>query len=908
MRHLLMYAALFFLAVASAAAAVKGNSFQLENNWKIQSSENVAESGAAISKGSFRPDGWYDATVPSTVLGNLVADGVFKNPFQGRNLDKIPDSIFVKPWWYRTVFELPASTARTDHVTLKFLGINYKAEIWLNGTLIADSNSVVGAFRQFEFDVTKYVNYGGENVLAILVDKPTPGAYTIGFVDWSPEPADHDMGLWRPIEVHMSGDVSIQYPFVATKVDTATLKKAELTVSAQLTNNTDHDVTGTLEGSFLYDIYSNGTGHNKAFFNHGLPGGAIMTKQRPEAGKAKSNSFSQKVVLAPHETKTVVFKTKDFPQLIVHDPHLWWTHDFGKPDLYSLHLDFRTGLPNNSDGIVTDYSDTRFGIRQVNDFITPEGFRGYMLNGKKILIRGGGWADQIFLQQDKHKVEAEIDYAVNMHLNAIRMEGFWGENSDIYNLCDEKGILIMVGFSCQWEWQNLMGIPEDKYGCIRSPEEMKLAAEYFKDQILWLRNHPSIYVWLYGSDKWPRPALENDYQEILHKYDPTRPFLASAAEHTSAITGPTRVKMRGPYDYVPPVYWFADTSHGGAFGFNTETGPGPQVPRISSLKKMLSPDSLWPINGEWYYHCSRGKFQRLTTYNHAIDSSLGVPQTLVDYERKAQLISYDAMRGMYEAFGANKFISTGVIQWMYNSAWPKMWWQLFDYYLNPTGAFYGAQEACMPLHAVYNSADSEIVVVNSALHSRKGITLLARVFNFDMKEMYSFKRIINAPANASEKIFKLPEIASLSTTYFLDLRLFKGGKLLDANFYALSTTPDVILEKTSTWYSTESTHADLRELNSLKEVSLNVKKAFEKKGDRYMVTVTLHNPSRELAFMTYLSVRPENIDDPVLPIFWDENYVSLLPGETRTIRGYFFARNLHGHAPRLEVTGWNVRQ
>ncbi len=843
-----------------------GRTIDLKNNWQIQSSEKLNVGGEALSTESFHPEGWYKASVPSTVLGNLVTDGVFKDVFQGRNLDNIPDSMFVNPWWYRTTFEMPAKTKNANHVTLKFLGINYKADIWLNGKLVASSDSILGGFRQFRFDITKDVHFGGKNVLAVKIYKPGPGALTVGFVDWSPEPPDRDMGLWRPVKIHVSGDVSMEYPFVATKVDTATLKKAWLTVSTVLTNNLDRSVTGTLEGKI---------------------------------GKV---AFSQKVTLAPHEKKTVAFRPEEYKQLVFKNPRLWWTHDFGKPNLYSLRMEFKL------DGLTTDFSDTRFGIRQINDYINPEGFRGYKLNGKKILVRGGGWADQIFLIQDKRKLEAEIDYAVNMHLNAIRMEGFWGENSDIFNFCDQKGILIMAGFSCQWEWKNLFGTENDQYGCIRTPEEMSIAARSFADEIKWLRNHPSIFVWLYGSDLHPRPELEKMYQVDLGKYDSTRPFLSSAAEHTSVLTGPSRVKMRGPYDYVPPIYWYADTAHGGAFGFNTETGPGPQVPREGSLRKMLSPDSLWPINGEWYYHCSRGRFRDLKRYNAAIDGRLGTPTSLADYERKAQFTSYEAMRPMYEAFAANKFKSTGVIQWMYNSAWPKMWWQLFDYYLNPTGAFYGAEKACEPIHIGYDYADSGIFVVNSTLKASDGLTLEARALDFNLKKLYDFKKRVDIPANSSERITALPAVNSPTTTYFVDLRLYKGKKLVSVNFYALSTTPDRMDWKNFTFFVSETKkYADLKELNDLPEVKLELKKNFVRKGNEYFVTTEVHNPTDHLAFMIYLSVKEGKTGETVLPIFWDDNYVSLLPGETRTLKGHFYVEDLHGQTPKLEISGWNVK-
>ena len=864
-RSLILSAILSLTVLATSASAAQGiHRITLKDNWDIQSSAEVNEGGAVISSGSFRCPGWHAAAVPSTVLGTLVADGIFKDPFHGRNLDRIPDSLFSVPWWYRTVFELPQIKPDFDHVVLKFLGINYRADIWLNGHMIASSDSVLGGFRQFNFDVTDYVHFGGRNVLAVKIYKPGPGSLTLGFVDWSPEPPDRDMGLWRPVELHISGDVAIHHPFVASEVDTATLKKAELTVSTVVKNNVGRGVIGTLTGTI----------------------GTI--------------SFSRIIKLRPFEKKNVAFKPEEFHQLIIKNPRLWWTHDFGTPNLYSLRLNFSSG------GVVTDSKNVEFGIRQINDYINSKGFRGYKLNGQKILIRGGGWADQIFLQQDKRKLEAELDYAVNMHLNAIRMEGFWGENSDIFRLCDEKGILIMAGFSCQWEWKNLFGADNDEYGCIRSPRDMKLAAESFKDQILWLRNHPSIFVWLYGSDLHPRPGLEKMYQTDLSQYDTTRPFLSSAAEHTSILTGPSAVKMRGPYDYVPPVYWYADTSHGGAFGFNTETSPGAEVPRTESLRRMLSPDSLWPINTQWYFHCSRGIFRNLKRYNAAIDGRLGTPKTLSDYERKAQFINYEGMRAMFEAFGAEKFTSTGVVQWMYNSAWPKMWWQLFDYYLDPTGAFYGAQEACKPIHVVYDYATRGIYVVNSTLRASEGITVSARVLNFDMKDMFRLQKTMNSAANTSEMVTALPRIKSLTPTYFVDLRLYKGTKLLNDNLYALSTKPDSLIEKKSTYYVTASSYANLKELNDLPQVKLQQNQTFEKKGDLYDVTVRLHNPTDHLAFMVYLSVRKGSTANSVLPIFWDDNYISLQPGETRTVRGYFHTADLRSQLPRLELSGWNI--
>ncbi|HEY9166532.1 MAG TPA: sugar-binding domain-containing protein [Candidatus Kryptonia bacterium] len=865
---LLLLSAALTLHSSICSAAIQGSAerlITLSKDWQIQSSAAVHESGDQISIASYDHRDWYKASVPSTVVGTLVADGVFKNPFQGRNLDKIPDSLFSKPWWYRTDFSLPPNSVGYSHVVLKFLGINYRAEVWVNGKMIADSGSTFGGFRQFEFDITGNVEFGKLNVLAVRIFRQGPGALTLGFVDWNPFPPDRDMGLWRPVELHITGDVAIENPFVAPEVDTTTLKEAELTVSAELKNMSDHNVTGVLEG------------------------------------KIGTIAFSQKVSLSSNERKIVTFAPADFRQLIIKNPKLWWTHDFGKPNLYGIHLEYELG------SVSSDVSDFKFGIRQVNDYINSAGFRGYKLNGKKILLRGGGWTDHIFLNQDKRNLEAQIDYAVNMHLNTIRMEGFWGENGDIFDLCDEKGILLMVGVSCQWEWENIFGKPNDDFGCIKSPEDMTTAAQSFEDEIKWLRNHPSIFVWAYGSDLIPRPELERKYLKVLSECDNTRPSVSSAAEHKSEVTGPSAVKMRGPYDYVPPVYWFADTAYGGAFGFNTETGPGPEVPRTESLKKMLSPDSLWPINGEWNYHTSRGRFRDLRRYNDAIDHRLGTPTSLVDYERKAQFTNYEGMRAMFEAFAGAKFKSTGLIQWMYNAAWPKTWWQLFDYYLDPTGAFYGAQKACEPIHVEYNSATHAIVLVNSTLQPADKLQLEVKILNFDLKEKFKLDKSVSIDANSAAEIGEVPDVDSLSRTYFLDLRLLEKGKLVTSNFYALSTRQDSLLWKSSTWFVTETSYADLTELNDLQDVKLEVNNKFQKQGDDFLAAATVHNPTDKLAFMVYLSVRKGNTGESVLPIFWDDNYFTLLPGESRTIRGSFHAVDLQGESPRLEISGWNVK-
>lgn len=838
---------------------------ELKDGWLIQSSRAAGDDGGRISTMQYDPRGWYPTAVPSTVLAALVRNQVYQDIFLSRNFEGITTDPFEVPWWFRTTFELPRTTPE-QVVRLRFDGINFRADVWVNGVKIAASDTTAGAFRRFAFDITPFV-YPGTNGLAVQVTAPKPGEPTLGFVDWNPPSPDRQMGLWRGVTVEVTGPVTVEEPFVQTQVETVTLARGEITISAVVQNHTPHPMSGILKGTI----------------------GAI--------------AFEQPVQLAARGIATVTFTPREFPQLRMDHPRLWWTHDLGQPNLYTLDLALI------ADGRVSDRRSTRFGIRTVSEYINDQGFRGYMLNGQRILVKGGGWTDPLLLNATPEDERAQIEYVRHMNLNAIRMEGFWGRDEHLYDLCDELGILIMVGWSAQWEWEEVFGGPTDEFGGIRTPEQMELVAESWKDQILWLRNHPSIFLWAYASDKLPRPALEQKYLAILRQYDPTRPFLSAAKEQTSALTGPTRVKMRGPYDYVPPSYWYVDTRYGGAFGFNTESSPGPAIPELESLKRMIPGESLWPINEIWLYHAARGPFHNLTRYNQAMEHRLGKPEGLKDYLRKAQYLNYEGIRAMFEAFGAHRYRSTGIIQWMLNSSWPKLWWQLFDYYLNPTGGFYGARKANAPVHISYNYGLHGIDVSNNTLADVKSLSATVAVYDFDLTpKLVKTVPVLWLPANQTSHVLPFPKDLKLSKTYFLDVKLRDArNEVISGNFYALSARADLLDPDRSTWYVTPQTqYADLTQLNDLPKVKLMVAQKVQESGDRTVIRVTLKNPSKGLAFMAYLDVRGGTADKPVLPVFWDDNYVTLLPGEERAIQGYCYTRSLGGEPPKVVVTGWNI--
>ncbi len=838
----------------------------LDSGWYIQSSDSILSDGKKISKEDFDTKEWFKTEVPSTVMGALIKNGFYKDIYKDDNLEKVSPLPFKKSWWYRKEFYIEDNPGA---LLLYLKGVNYKADVWLNGTKIADSSVVKNAFRQFRFNITKHI-VPGKNVLAIEVFPPVAGDFSIGFVDWNPSPPDRNMGLFRGVSVEADGGTGIDRPFVVSTLN-EDFTIAYLTASAEVTNYTD--VKKPVE--------------------------TVLT--------INGRQLKKSVLLEAGQTKKVVFSPGEFKELTVLNPKLWWPHTIGNPNLYTAQFEAQE---NRS---VSDKKEVTFGIRKVSHYFTEEGFRGFKINGRKILIRGGGWVDRLFLDDTYESTRNQLAYVKDMNLNTIRLEGFWGKDPALYHLCDSMGILVMAGWSCQWEWEDYLGKPTDEeYGGILTDREIDMMSSAWRDQLVWLRNHPSVFAWLGGSDCKPKPELEQRYFNIFSEYDSTRVYLASAKEWTS-LAGPTGVKMRGPYAYEPPVYWFSDTLYGGAFGFNTETGPGAQVPPAQSVKKMLSPEYRWPVNKMWNYHCGRHEFETLDRYYKALELRYGTPANLEDFTRKAQVMNYELMRPMFEAFSAYRYKATGVIQWMLNSAWPEMYWQLYDYYLMPNGAYYGAKKASQPLHAIYDYSSHSVYAVNDRIEDKLDLSLKIRIYNIKSEKIFDKNINLNLKANASEKVFTLPQQDKKSPVYFLDLRLYDApGNEIDNNFYWLSSKKDILdydAEVLDWYYYTPSKqYAGFTALNTMPEA--DVKTSFTqikgKEDTRFEVTVI--NRSNTIAFFTGFSIRDKNSGDVILPVLWSDNYISLLPGEKRILVAKIKNSSLTGKIPELVTEGYNLKK
>ena len=812
---------------------VQAETIELRDGWECQSSAVVGSDGAALSAGSRSSAPWYATHVPSTVMGTLVENGEYPKLLERDNYKKYNNSRFLVPWFFRKSFRLDG-LKDSEHVRLLFEGLNYSANIYLNGRLVASRDTVLGPFSTFAIDVTATVKE--ENTLVVETFKCKPGDYNIGFVDWNPRPLDESMGIVRPVKVQRCGDVVIESPRVCSRIDLNTLKEAWVDVEAQLRNLSDHDVSGRLVCTF--------------------EGQRCALPVRLRAG----------------QTRTVRLDENELAALHVMNPRLWWCYTMGSPEMYSLRLVFE------ADQTETDTQEVRFGIREVGSYFTKEGHRAFTLNGRRIQILGAGWTDDIFLRDDAERYDRQLELVRQMNLNTVRLEGFWGTSQALYDLCDEKGILLFAGWSCFWEWDSYLGKPcNDLYGGILTDEDARLIAREYDDQLRYLRNHPSIIAWFVGSDKLPIPALEYHYEWARKTID-DRPYITSAKQLESTISGTSGTKMAGPYEYVAPAYWYSKEAPGGAFGFNTETGIGAQMPVKESLQQMLG-NNLWPLDTVADYLCTSATeaFNKLDVLKATVSQRYGQADNIDDFLRKANMVNYDGTKAMFEAFRYNSPRATALIHWMLNAARPSLYWQLYDHFLRPNAAFYSVRKACQPVQLVYNYLTRDVRAVNSTLDS-VAITATMKVYGLDGTVVDSKEVTLTVPAMGSAHAFD--PIVLGETNGYLFLSCQADGQTIAENEYALTMTDDVFDWPKSEWIGTPMLkHADLTGIGGQQPVKC---KARVKTIQGRQAELTVSNPSDKVAYMLRIVLKDKKgrIIDGVT---FSDNYITIEPNGEKTV-------------------------
>jgi exo-1,4-beta-D-glucosaminidase len=865
-----------------SAASESPKTIELAENWKLTSANNLQLGGAAISLPDYQATDWHAVRrMPATVLEILEEDGVYPNLYVGKNMaENVPQDLYKQDWWYRTTFEVPSEHAV---YLLEFPGINYRAEIWLNGKLIADSKHVAGMYSAHELNATQWIKPGQSNALAVKVTPeraiqdvngieladswfdwlnwkylgyqgPRPGnSHGISFVP------DRNAGIWKPVYLKVSGAVTLSEPLVNTELPLPQTSSARLTVYAALRNNSNQQVKGILKGTIS------------------RPGKATIQIQQP-------------IALAPGEERQVSFAPSQYPQLAVSDPDLWWPYTMGNPNLYDLHLEF---LENNQ---LSDAAHIRFGIRSITQYrdhdeqfpAVGKGGNFYLkINGKDFLVRGGVYTPDLLYRYDPDREAAILRYVKDLGLNMLRWESKIS-SEHIVELADEQGIPLMFGWMCCNQWEMW-----DQW----NDEDHRVAEESLRSQISMLRHHSSVLIWANGSDGLPPYTILSRYHQILtdlHWQNATVDTVSSFAKDDQGERRWNGIHMEGPYSWRPPTYWFSG-KYAASRGSCAEQGDNEHIPTYESLKKFIPADKLWPINDTWFFHSGANPGNdKLTTIQHVIDRRYGPSSGAEEFSRKAQLAHYENTRAQFEAFAADGWANHKMtIYWMLNSHWPSFFGNIFDYYLSPGGAYYGAKAGLRPLSVVFDSyatadhSQAKVTVVNQTSMPQTNLRVRVRVYGLQgkLRDDRHAENLQVEPGGAVEAM-TLPRFPDSSDVFFVRCQLLAGdGTMLAENVYWQSQKDDDVGEHDSAFGLKPASWADMTALNTMPQVALELSAKHSASAVEDHITVRLRNPSEHIAFFERAAVTGAKDGEELLPIEYDNNYVSVFPGETVEIRG-----------------------
>lgn len=860
---------------------------------------------------------WFPVTVPSTVLTGLVKNGIYPDPYQGMNNMLIPDASdqfnkkynleqyshlpnnpnpWNKPYWYRTVFNVPAAD-NGRHFQLIFKGINYRAAVWVNGQQITDSTRMAGMFAQYSLDVSKQIKAGQENVLAVKIypldfpglpsneqlkalDDFYPNGGPTGDIgknvtmlcsvgwDWIPPVRDRNMGIWLPVYLRTSGGITIADPKLVTTLpalpDTTS---AKISLNLKLQNHSQSDENGKLSVTIT-----------------------------PETFKGKPLQFSKSISVKKNSSADVDLNGDNTKELNIINPVLWWPNGYGKPNLYRIRLHY-----SNNAGISDDTSFV-FGIRTVSTKavdVNGSWRRDFYVNDRRIQLVGGAWVPDMMLNRDSLRYDYEMHLCRNANINLVRI---WGGGvtpcDEFWDAADSYGMLVWSDF-----W-----ITGDTQGEFKGSPDWPLEGEVFKKNvistILRIRNHPSLLVWTGGNEGHARKELYDFMRNSIISYDGTRPFIPSSSGFARLPAGwdmawpdnkPTGVYSGGPYTWQDPKVYYSKAIAGKDWVFKDETGI-PSQPPYNILPRII-PNLVWdknapfPMNDSWGYHDAATGNGRYDLYYKEMIKRLGEPASMEDFSNKMQLMNAVGYQGIFEAAGHKLNDIGGVMLWKLNAAFPSVFWQVYDWYLMPNAGYYFMQKACEPVHIQLNLANNKVTVINRAYKPIANLTAMADIYSLDSKSLFHESVDLGlSPSEVKETSLLSAVLTEAKGVTFVILNLKDGsGKVISRNTYWLSGTND------------------FKSLNEMPvtSVQVNVMKT-EKMKNETRWTLQITNTTKKLAFF----IRPQvKIDgEEVLPSFWSDNYFTLTPSETTTLTVSCPLVKVNGKKPGLKISGWNVSE
>jgi hypothetical protein len=852
-RRFILVLALLLAVITSIATAQSAPPLPIvvAAGWQLQDVAKVPQSGAEVAAPSFSAAGWYTATVPGTVLTTLVNNHVYPEPLYGENNrpETIPESLARTSYWYRTVIEIPKSYAG-ERIWLNFEGINYSSTVWVNGQQVGATR---GAFVRGIFDITANVKPGKQAVVAVLVSpQPHPGT-----------PHEHTLhdGTGKN-----GGETAIDGPTFLSTIgwdwipairdrDTGIWQKVFLSATGPVLVKDPLVTTDLpLPKTDSSDIAIQTTVENVS----DKPEMGVLT------GSIEEISFEQQVELAPHSRQIVTFDAKNTPALHLEHPRLWWPNGYGAQNLYKLHLSFELGSK------VSDAQDVSFGVRKISYNVPGSENLTISVNGVPIFIRGGNWGlDEALKRDPRERLEAEIRMHKLANLNLIRNWVGQSTGEDFYELCDKYGILLWDEF--------FQPNPHDG----PDPTDIDTYVANVREKILRFRNHPSVAVWCARNEGFPPKEIDAELRKLMAELEPTRRYQPSSTDGAG-------VRSHGPYYWQTPRDYYKVTDD----FFKTEIG-SVSVPTLESIHGMMPKKDWETITDDWAEHDLAKGAQRGNTYPATLASRYGKIANLADFVRKAQLMNYEAHRALFEGRNALLFNpTTGVIDWMSHPAQPSFVWQLYHYDLEPNSSLFAVKSACEMVHIQFNEANGELEVINNLPTAVTDATARVSIYRLDGSLASQYETKVAAEPSLAANLGEVKFPPSLASTHFLKLELRDAqGYLISSNFY---------------WRGEPGYPDLLTDLNQLPMVALESQVETKDEGGKRLLTVVLHNPTANVALMAHLQLRRKLSGERVLPVYYSDNYVSLVPNESRTITIEADSSEFNGEDALLMVDGWNV--
>jgi len=808
-------------------------------SWKLQNAMFVDAAPEAISRPGFDDDAWLPAIVPGTVLTSYLRHGAIPDPRIGDQQTQVSESFFTNnDFWYRTTFMVPEAD-RGRRLWLAFDGINWQAEIYCNGVSVG---RIDRAFLRGRIDVTAVARPGETNGLAVLVRRVAhPGVPTHKLLDHRHQNGGL-LGLDSPTFVSSIGwnwlptirgrNIGIYDEVRLEATGDVSLVDPWVTTALPLPDTTRADLTVRTEVA-----------------NH---------TDRPQhielVGQIGDIHFRHPVNLAPAETRDIALDRTVVPELALQHPQLWWPNGYGAQPLYHLQLAVEQA------GVVGDTRQVAFGIRQVDHEIV-NGVLFLKVNGSRILCRGGNWGmEEGMLDCDPAGYDLRVRLHRDMHLVMIRnWVGMVGRQA-FYDACDCHGLLVWDDF---WLANPVDGPP---------PSDPALFLRCVRDKIRRVRSHPSLALYCGRNEGPPPPELDAGMSAAVTALDGGRLYLPESA--AGPVTG------HGPYEVCDPEWYFANRGR----TFHSEQGIV-CAPPVESMRAMLPADRLWPINDLWAVHDYQTP--RMPLYTRRIEERYGAPTDIEDYCRKAQMVNYESAKAMCESLQSHQ--GGGLLVWMTQPAWPSLICQLYDYYFEPTAAYFGTKIACRPVHVFWDSDAGRVKIANDTPDRIEGLSASMSVYDLAGRLLHHEEAGTSADATSAADIFALPPRPAGAGTVFIKLQLKRDDHIVDDNFY---------------W--SNGPGAPCRDLETLPKVALVAAATLAADGCIIRINVTLANPTVSVALMARLKVSRGTSGARVLPVFYEDNYISLLPGEKRSVSLAFATADLAGEAPRLTMEGWNI--